>query len=126
MGLEEQYQTGTNDQGLLPPGWVEHIDPKTNKPYYHHIDSMVVQWGRPGRPFLKSAEGFFGPGISEMPQKQSVVMQMGNYELKMVGAHRPENYWSDIIMGRRYLTIEKEWKPNPETLQTQSSAEEQA
>ena len=53
MDPEEQTQTGMNDQGLLPPGWVEHIDPKTNKPYYHHIDSEVVQWFRPGRPMVQ-------------------------------------------------------------------------
>jgi hypothetical protein len=32
----------------LPAGWVSHIDPRTALPYFHHHESGVTQWERPG------------------------------------------------------------------------------
>jgi len=43
--ITDEVSSRSNKQ--LPRGWRQHLDPKTNYPYYENVKSRAVQWERP-------------------------------------------------------------------------------
>ena len=43
--------------------------------------------------------------ITGLPYSERKLTKVGNYTVKVAGADRKEKWWSDVILGRRYLEI---------------------
>lgn len=64
-GDEQPPQQEEVDEGPLPAGWREAIDPKTNFKYYYHTKLNISKWERPR---AEVPSGPRGPNLSSLPK----------------------------------------------------------
>lgn len=57
------------------------------------------------KPTPSMIERMMFPDITGLPYSERKIGKMAGVTIKVAGADRPEKWWSDVLMGRRYLEI---------------------